>query len=96
MSVMRCMYFYINDRIINIHTILQGVLAIRIEKFKILVVFDTVILATNTYHKKIHGLTAGLLYRDYHHLTLCGGKLLGAYGLLSFRRIEKKLSIHAT
>lgn len=48
---MRCMYFYINGRIINTYTILQGVLAIHIEKFKILVVFDTVILATNTYHK---------------------------------------------
>lgn len=58
---MSCMYFYINGRIISIYTILQGVLAIYIEKFKILVVFDTVILATNIYHKKIHSLTEGLL-----------------------------------
>lgn len=64
MNVMRCVYFYINGRIVNIHTILQEVLAIHIEKFKILVVFDTVILATNTYHKKIHSLTEGLLCRD--------------------------------
>lgn len=95
MNVMRCVYFYINGRILNIHIILQGVLAIHIEKFKILIVFDIIILATNTYHKKIHSITERLLCRDYRHLILCEGKLLGAYGLFSFRRMEKKLSIHA-
>lgn len=90
MSVIRCAYFYTASRTVNFPTILQGVLPIHIEKYKIFIVLDTRISTTKTYLKKIQRLTEGLSYRDYHHLILYRGKLLGAYVMLSFKGMDKK------
>lgn len=80
---------YTTRGIINIHKMLQGVLSVHTKKFKMFVVFDTVISATNMYHKKVQSLTEGFLYRDYYGLVLYSIFLLGEYGMLSFRRMDK-------
>lgn len=48
MSVIKCEYFYTSGMIINFKPILQGILLIHIEKFKVFIVFDTVISTTKT------------------------------------------------
>lgn len=48
MSVIRCAYFYTSGVIISFKPILRGILLIHIEKFKVFIVFDTVISTTKT------------------------------------------------